>query len=258
MIGIAYFAVVLLACVLGAIVGLGGGVLIRPIFDTIAAHDMANIQFFSSAAILSMAVVSTVMKVRDGTEIDRTKALLISAGALAGGVLGDMALLGLLSAVEEERTAQLIQSGATVAMLLLSLVLTALSGRRCLIKSKWLSFPFGICLGAVAVFLGVGGGPVNVPLLMIFFGLSIKTAAAYSIVIIFFSHFSRLATMGATVGFAGLSLPMLPFILPAALLGGFAGARVSKRMSDGAVKKVFLAAISAVTALNIANGFFLL
>ena len=253
MIGALYFVVILLACILGAIVGLGGGVFIRPIFDTIGYHGMTDIQFFSSIAILSMAVVSTYKKMMDGTEIDKSKAVLISVGALVGGVFGDYALQGVLSMVETESTAQSIQAICTAIVLFISIVLTAKSSLRYELKSKGLSFLFGVFLGGIAVFLGIGGGPLNVPLMMIFFGLSIKSAAAYSIIIVFFSHLSRIVTIGWTVGFYGFDLWMLVFIIPAAVIGGLVGARFSKILSDDTIKKVFIAAISAVIILNIIN-----
>ena len=257
MVGAVYFAVVFLACLLGAVAGLGGGVFIRPVFDALGYHGMADIQFFSSSAILAMAVVSTIKKVRDGSEIDKVKVALVSAGALLGGALGDLLLQRVAALSPTEAAAQTVQTAATVAMLLASLVLTAKSSHRFVLKRKGMGFVFGIGLGAVAVFLGVGGGPVNVPLLMIFFGLSMKTAAAYSIVIIFFSHLSRLVTTFATVGFYGLDLAMLLYIVPAAVLGGFAGARFSKALPDKTVKKMFVGAVSSVILLNIANGIFI-
>ena len=253
MIGAVYFVVILLASILGAIVGLGGGVFIRPIFDTIGYHGMSDIQFFSSSAILSMAVVSTYKKMTDGTAIDKSKVVLISAGALVGGVFGDFALQGVLSMVQEEATAQRIQALCTSMVLLISIVLTAKSSKRYEIKSKGLSFTFGVFLGGIAVFLGIGGGPLNVPLMMIFFGLSIKSAAAYSIVIVFFSHMSRIVTIGWTVGFLDFDLLMLVFIIPAAVIGGLVGARFSKVLTDDVIKKMFIAAISAVILLNIIN-----
>ena len=258
MIGAIYFIVILLACILGAIVGLGGGIFIRPIFDSIGYHGMADIQFFSSAAILSMAIVSTYKKLKDGTEIDKSKAFLISAGALVGGVMGDYALQGVLSLVEMESAAQRIQAISTAFVLLISIVLTAKSSLRYDVKNKALSFTFGIFLGGIAVFLGIGGGPLNVPLMMIFFGLSIKSAAAYSIIIVFFSHLSRIVAIGFTVGFYSFDSRMLFFIIPAAVIGGLIGARFSKILSDEAIKKMFMAAISAVILLNIINAIFII
>ena len=93
---------------------------------------------------------------------------------------------------------------------------------------------------------------------MIFFGLNIKQAAAYSIVIVFFSHLSRLITLGVTVGYGYFDLPMLAFVIPAAAAGGLIGAKFSKIFSEDTVKRLFMAAITAVILLNIFNWVFMI
>ena len=45
MIGLIYFVVIVLANTVGAISGMGGGVLIKPILDLIGAHSVAGISF---------------------------------------------------------------------------------------------------------------------------------------------------------------------------------------------------------------------
>jgi len=256
--GIIYFIVIFFACVLGAIVGLGGGVFIRPIFDAIGYHYVLDIAFFSSSAILAMAVVSTIKKVRDGTKIDVKIALFVSLGAVIGGTLGNLLLEHLLSIFAAEAMVQYVQIVATIIVLSLSLILTSKNNLRYELKNKAYCVALGVLLGSIAAFLGIGGGPINVPLLMIFFGLSIKDATAYSIVIIFFSHLSRIVTLGATVGYLYFDLSILPFVIVAAAVGGLVGARLSKIFSEKMVKRLFQGAISAVILLNIANGLFLI
>ena len=257
--GILYFVIILLACILGAIVGLGGGVFIRPIFDAIGYHNVLNISFFSSSAILTMAIVSTIKKLQDGTRIDVKIAVLISSGAVVGGMLGNLLLERLVSLFAVEASVQYIQIVVTVLVLGVSIFLTIKGNLRYDVKNK---VPFcliaGVILGSVAAFLGIGGGPINVPVMMIFFGLPIKTATAYSIVIIFFSHFSRLVTMGVTVGYNYFDLPILMFVIPAAAIGGLLGAKYSKLLPDTTVKKMFIVALSAVIVLNVVNGLFII
>ena len=255
--GIIYSIIILLACILGAIVGLGGGVFIRPIFDAIGYHNVLNISFFSSTAILMMAIVSTIKKLKDGTKITPYLVIIISIGAVVGGMLGNLLLEHLVATFYAEANVQRVQIVATVIVLSLSLILTAKNSLRIEIKNRAFPPVLGVFLGAVAAFLGIGGGPINVPVMMIFFGLPIKQATAYSIVIIFFSHFSRLVTMGVTIGYGYFDLPMLAFVIPAAALGGLIGAKFSKVFSDTTVKRLFMAAISAVILLNIVNGLFL-
>ena len=256
--GIIYSVVILLACVLGAIVGIAGGVFIRPIFDAIGYHNVMNISFLASSAILTMAVVSTVKKVQDGTKIEVGTALLISMGAVLGGMFGNLTLEYLLSIFPLEANVQRIQIVLTVIVLSLALFFTAKTTSTYQIKNKGVTFIVGVILGAVAVFLGIGGGPINVPVLIIFFSMPIKTATAYSIVIVFFSHLSRLVTMGITVGFGYFDLPILAYVIPAAAVGGFIGAKFSKIFSGDTVKKLFMAALSAVILLNIVNGLFII
>ena len=203
-----------------------------------------------------MAVVSTIKKMRDGTKFDVKIALFISMGAVVGGILGNLLLEHLLTVFAAQRSVQYVQIAATIAVLSLSLVLTAKANLRYELSGGVYCAALGILLGAIAAFLGIGGGPVNVPLLMIFFGLNIKDATAYSIVIIFFSHLSRLITLGVTVGYTFFDLSILPLIIIAAAAGGLVGARLSKTFSEKTVKRLFQGAISAVILLNIANGLF--
>jgi len=253
-IGIIYAVVIFLACVIGAIVGLGGGVFIRPIFEAIGEHSNTNIAFFASTAILSMAIVSTAIKMKAGLAVKVKMAALISSGAIVGGFLGDLLRSLLLSALYDASSLQLIQNIVTILVLAASIFATMKNNLRYEIKSQ-LVLPFiGVGLGTISTFLAIGGGPINVPILMIFFGLPLKTATSYSIIIIFFSHASRLITMVAREGFGYFDTRLLPFIIIAAMLGGFLGANLSRVFSEGVVKKLFIAALSVVIILNIFNG----
>jgi len=257
-IGIIYFVVISLACVLGAIVGLGGGVFIRPIFDAIGYHNVLNINFFSSTAILTMAIVSTIKKMKDGLALKPSTAILISSGAVIGGILGDTLLRFLVRSMDAEHNVQLAQIIVTIVVLAISIFATTKSNLRYEIKQKAILPIIGVGLGGIATFLGIGGGPINVPILMIFFGLPIKTATAYSIVIIFFSHAARIITMGVTQGYGYFDLRLLPFIIIAAMIGGLVGANLSRVFSEGVVKKLFIAALLAVIVLNSYNGVMIL
>ena len=253
-IGLIYAVVIFLACVIGAIVGLGGGVFIRPIFEAIGEHNNANIAFFSSTAILTMAIVSTAKKMKDGLAVKIKMAALISAGAVVGGMLGDLLRQHLVSVMYHESNLQLTQNIVTVLVLAVSIFVTLKNNLRYEIKSQFILPVIGVGLGAIASFLAIGGGPINVPILMIFFGLPIKSATMYSIIIIFFSHTSRLITMGVTTGFGYFDTRLLPFVIVAAMLGGFLGANLSRIFTDAVVKKLFIAALSVVIVLNIFNG----
>ena len=252
---IAYFFIFLASCILGAIVGLGGGVIIRPIMDAIGYHGVDDIGFLTSSAVLIMAGVSTWKKVKDGTKIQVSKAALICLGSLIGGSLGDQ-LLRVPAAMFGETNVQIIQTVATIFFLVLAIWFTEKSNLRYEITNKVLYLCLGVFLGTIAVFLGIGGGPINVPVFMILFSLPVKQATAYSIVVIFFSHLSRMITMGITgdsLGYASFDIGFLPFIIPAAVIGGAIGAVISRRLSDSMVKKTFTITMAVLIAINILN-----
>lgn len=69
MIGLIYFLVIVAANTVGAISGMGGGVLIKPIFDFIGAHSLAAISFYSSMAVFTMSIVSTIRQLKNKVTI---------------------------------------------------------------------------------------------------------------------------------------------------------------------------------------------
>ncbi len=99
-------------------------------------------------------------------------------------------------------------------------------------KYNWKNFQFthviwyfscGLILGFLASLLGIGGGPINVSLLMLLFSISIKDATVYSICTILFSQFAKLLTIALTTGFSRYDLTILWFVIPAAIIGGLLG-----------------------------------
>jgi len=148
--------------------------------------------------------------------------------------------------------------GLTIVLffLLMAVYFTQKSNLRYELHNRLLYLLLGIFLGTIAVFLGIGGGPINVPVFMILFSLPAKQATAYSIVVIFFSHLSRIITMGLTgesIGYMEFDLSFLPFIVPAAIIGGAIGAVISRKLSDNAVKRAFSVTMWGLVIINIYN-----
>lgn len=84
-----YALVIITATTLGAVAGLGGGVIIKPLLDLVGAHDAATINLYSCVAVFTMCCVSLIKQLRAGFHFDRQMVLSVSAGSLLGGVLGD-------------------------------------------------------------------------------------------------------------------------------------------------------------------------
>ena len=82
MIIILYVIIILLATIFGAVAGLGGGVIIKPLFDMIAFHDASTIGFYSSIAVFTMSIVSIYKQLRNGFKFDTRTVLSISLGSM--------------------------------------------------------------------------------------------------------------------------------------------------------------------------------
>ncbi|MBE6770810.1 MAG: sulfite exporter TauE/SafE family protein [Ruminococcaceae bacterium] len=255
MLALVYSVVILIATTLGAFVGLGGGVIIKPILDFIGAEPRMQVDFLSSMAVFTMSVVSTGKSIKNKVKFKKDIIAFISAGSVAGGFLGSycMDLLGNFFAQENIRCIQAF---------VLATLLTAV----CIYVSKQsFSFhvknPFAICfvgltLGFFASFLGIGGGPINVAVLTLFFSMNVKESAVYSVAIIFFSQLSKLATIFVSTGIEPYihQWKTLIFILPAAILGGIIGSKFNRKFDDVIIRKIFVAVMILLVILNVYNG----
>ncbi|TLG79614.1 sulfite exporter TauE/SafE family protein [Vagococcus zengguangii] len=254
MIGIIYFIVVILANTLGAVSGMGGGVLIKPIFDFIGVDSVLAISFYSSVAVFTMSLVSTMHQLKQNILLDGKKITGLSMGALIGGIFGNQTLFSLIRQLPNEKDVQLIQIGLTILSLFFALVYSNEQHQRFSFTYLGMYIICGIVLGFLASLLGIGGGPINVSLLMLLFSMSIKQATVYSIATIFFSQSAKLLTMGLTTGFGSYDLTRLWFIVPAAIIGGILGAKLSKILPSERVSQIFKLMILLVILINLYNG----
>ncbi|MGG5313451.1 hypothetical protein IGL76_002171 [Enterococcus sp. DIV2381] len=257
-VGIIYFFVIVTANTIGAVSGMGGGVLIKPIFDFIGAHTVAAISFYSSVAVFTMSIVSTSRQLMSGRKINWKIVVLVSTGAVLGGILGNSTFEYFLRIFANDDAVQMIQIILTIIMLLFAFFYTTYDWKNFQLRySFWYLF-CGLILGFFASLLGIGGGPINVSLLMLMFSVSIKEATMYSICTIFFSQLSNLVTMGVSSGFGNFDLTILIYIVPAAIIGGMLGAKLSNVLSEKKVTTVFQLVIICVLLINCYNGFQLL
>lgn len=254
MIGIIYFLVIIFSNAIGAVAGMGGGVIIKPIFDFIGVDSAATISFYSTVAVFTMSIVSVIKRIKNGMEFNWIVIIITSAGAILGGFLGNITFEFLLSAFKSDAIVKLIQIIITIITLIFAFVYSRYNFKSLKLYHFIYYIICGIVLGFLSSLLGIGGGPINVSLFMLMFDMPIKEATVYSICIIFFSQLSKLVTIGFSTGFAKYDLSMLSYIIPAAIIGGLIGVRASKILSEEKVTTVFEAIIVLVFCINIYNG----
>ncbi len=249
-----YAIIIFTATFLGAFVGLGGGVIIKPMLDLIG-HDSINVvNFLSTCAVFSMSISSTVKHMIAKTEINYTKIISISSGAVLGGILGSR-LFDLLLTKFDNDTLKGIQGIILGVLLVLAIVYINLKNAKSFnIKKVGGMIAVGITLGTVASFLGVGGGPINVAFLVLFFSMTMKEAAVYSVGTIFFSQIAKLITMGINHTIPNFDPITLIIAITVAVLGGIIGAKANKKGNEKAIKTTFTIVVAGVAIVNFYNG----
>ncbi|WP_430601851.1 hypothetical protein IGJ02_001965 [Enterococcus sp. DIV0724b] len=247
-----YFIIVLLSNTVGAISGMGGGVIIKPMLDAVGYHSLQQIVLYSSIAVFTMSISSTIKQVKSGTKINIKEIMYLSVGAIVGGYVGNNVLDSLLKHNEDSHVLAL-QIFITIITLGLSLIYVNMKQFHFYCR-KSLSFLLaGLFLGTISALLGIGGGPINVALLTLCFGFSIKQATVYSIATIFFAQSTQLLTSFSKGDFYLLDIRFLAIILPAALLGGYLGGTFNKNLSEKSVSYLYSGTIIIVLLLNVYN-----
>lgn len=253
---ILYALIVFVADLMGSFSGLGGGMIIKPMMGMIHQLSLQEIVLYSSIAVFSMSIVSvlkTFMNMsKNKRTIDWSALIFLGLGGVLGGILGDQILqlgFNLLSN-------KVVNNIQVVMMLLIvggAIVYQFYSKTLFSIKSKILQLCLGCFLGTISAILGIGGGPLNVMLLMMIMGLSLKDSTVYSLGIVFFSTGSHLLTAFMNGEFSMISLNILLFIIPAAILGGLLGAMIKHKINGQLMKKIYIIMLIGVFILNVFN-----
>ena len=250
MITLLYTLIILIATTAGALGGLGGGVIIKPLFDALGVHDASTVGVYSTLAVFTMCIVSIGKQLKNGFSFDLKMVISISLGSLCGGLAGEK-IFSVIADNFSNSTVKIIQAT------LLAICLVAILGytinknkiKHYHLKNIIAIFAVGLFLGSISIFLGIGGGPLNVVLLMILFSFTIKEATIYSIATIFFSQISKIATLLITT----YDLSLVPYICVAAIVGGMMGTIINQKMSESRITQFFNGLMAGLLALSLYN-----
>lgn len=253
---LAVYAVCFLASLLGPLCGIGGGVIIKPVVDSLGLFPVAVVSFLSSASVLAMALATCLQNTIAGSwHVDIRSLVPIAAGSAVGGVLGKMGFASLAESLPDPEIVGGVQAVVLVALGAIVLVYTL---RKHDVVSLGVSsaiarFAIGAAAGACWSFLGIGGGPFNLALLAFFFSMDSKPAAQASLFIIAFSQ-----TAGVGYGILSGGAPAMPMALligscAAAVGGSVAGGALARRIESKEVDRLYLAALAVIIALSAWN-----
>lgn len=250
-----YFLIAIGATTVGSLTGMGGGVIIKPLMDLLHDFDVQTIGVLSSITVFSMSVVSIGKQMLARTKIPFGTAIPLALGSVAGGLAGDQLLRVIVDALQANAMVTVVQN-VVLSILILAVFLYMKNKSR--IPSRQLrgvvvSLLVGAFLGICSSFLGIGGGPINVALIIYLFSFDTKTATICSLVTILFAQISKLVSVAVGTGFAVYDLSIAPVMVVGAIAGGFIGASLNKRCSEAAVEKSFNAVQLLVLAISIFN-----
>lgn len=102
----------------------------------------------------------------------------------------------------------------------------------------------GIALGFLTGFLGVGGGFLIVPALVLALGLTMPAAVATSLVVIAFNSFVSIAVRAQAP--AAIDWPTVGWFLLGGLAGSVTGSAAGGRLDQGLLKKLFACFVIAI------------
>jgi uncharacterized membrane protein YfcA len=227
---------------LSGMFGVGGGILIVPGLVLVAKMDQRIAHGTSLAAVLPISAASLV-SYWSHDHVDWRVGLCLTAGALVGAVLGTK-LLNILP----HRVLAIAFAGILLVTAI-RLFLPIESGTRGVLTvgSIIALIAIGVATGILAGLLGVGGGIIMVPAMMMMLHLPAAMAKGTSVLVIIPT--SLMGTYrnrtkknvdlraAATVGLSGI---------PSAIVGGW----ISARMSD-TVSNVLFASLLVVVAIRL-------
>jgi uncharacterized membrane protein YfcA len=247
--------IVLVASVLGAMAGIGGGVIIRPALDAFHYFDEAIIpNMISAFCVLAVALTSVSRHLLSHTKVDFKDTIFLGLGAIGGGILGQY-LFSLLKSGANSNILVITQSAILIALLVLVILyMTLFKGKFSLHVHGWyFVLLIGLFLGLSSSFLGIGGGPINVAVLVFFFSMDMKNASVNSLVIIIFSQTSKIvqALVAGELQSAPMNWGLLAILVGVAVIGSLTGTFLNKKVPEKGLLITYLATMVAIILLNV-------
>lgn len=251
-----YFLVSLFASIVGAICGIGGGVIIKPVLDVLHLESVSTISFLSSCTVLSMSCYSVGKSLLAGERrVSFQTGTPLALGAAAGGLAGNALFSYVKGIYQDPNTVGAVQAICLAAVTLGTLLYTVNKSRiqTHSVQNRALCVVIGLALGCMSSFLGIGGGPINLVVLYFFFSMDTKTAAANSLYIIFFSQLASVSTTLLTHNMPPFRWSIFVLMVSGGIGGGIIGRALNRKIDDRAVERLFIALMAVIIAISLFN-----
>ena len=231
-----------LAVLIGLSLGLlggGGSILTVPVFVYVLGFAAKPAIAMTLPVVGTASLVGAASHWRAGN-VRLRAALLFGLAAMAGAYLGARLAIHVAGAVQL----------ATLGVVMVAAAVSMLAGRRddgaTVRRPLPVLLAAGVGVGMLTGFVGIGGGFLIVPALVLLGGLPMKQAVGTSLVVI---------AMNSAAGFAGyagtVAVPwgFLAAFTACAVVGILLGTRLVRHVSAGALRRGFAVFLLAVAAL---------
>lgn len=244
------YLVILIAALIASITGIGGGVIIRPILST-TDLSITLVSFYACVAIVTSTIYSLVRAVQKKENLNIKLVSLLSVGAFIGGAVGNTIFTYSVDKYADDLVVvvQSILLILTLCFVMYATIKEITISR--VFKSRVLIILVGISIGIISVFIGIGGGILNVIILQMLFKIKKKEVVINSLAMIFISQTANIILMIYNGVASNLDYQMLGLIMASALIGGIIGKELSTKVSANFSKSLFTIVIAAVMLLNV-------
>ena len=247
-----------LASVVGAVCGIGGGVIVKPVLDACGLFSISTVNFLSGCMVLSMSGYSVIRNLVSGNnEIDLDRGTFLGLGAAIGGIAGKYLFVFIKGLFRHSDTVGAVQAVALFFITAGTLVYTVKKEqiRTHEVENRLVCAVVGLVLGIMSSFLGIGGGPINLVVLFHFFSMPTKIAAQNSLYIILLSQLSSLLVTLGTNSVPPFSWLVLSGMVSLGILGGIAGRRINQKIQPDVVHCLFMGLLLVIMVICMYNFF---
>ncbi len=250
---LSYLLIALFATVIGSLVGLGGGVIMKPLLQSLSPLDAQSINVLSSITVFFMAMSALYKRTKTDRKLFKPRYIYLVVGSVVGGVLGNALFSSFLNNFTNENFVSFVQTILLIILLVLVVLKKYYIAKLPTFNKHYSLILIGLCLSIISTFLGIGGGPINVPVFIGLLGVSIIDATYLSILVIFFSQFSNILVYINDGTLINVVLLPLFVMIPAAILGGVVGGKLSQSLEETKIENLFNITIISLIILNLFN-----
>jgi|SRR5699024_3889276 len=212
------------------------------------------ISILSAATVFSMSCISLYVSLKTGSKINGKISFLLAIGSILGGLFGKTVFNYVAQLIDPIELLTVLQSTLLGTIMIFILYFVNKKDKKTYnLTHKSVILIIGFLLGMIASFIGIGGGPLNVAVLMLFYSMSVKESAINSIFIIFFSQLSSLFIIGFTTNLNEINYVTLGFIVCGGIFGGIVGSKLSGWLKESYVQKVFNTGVGLLVIINFFN-----